>query len=129
MGVTLKGEKVVLGFVQTATVNELVCSQFLRGLVERGVDGSRGVLCVIDGSKGLRKAVDKEVRQQGDRPALSLAQAGKRGSILVDGASGGVLTEVAARLPAAQLREGQSGLEEGTGGTGNTQSVSGGQPR
>ena len=59
LGVTLKGEKVVLGFVQTATENELVCTQFLRGLVERGLDVSRGVLCVIDGAKGLRKAVDK----------------------------------------------------------------------
>jgi putative transposase len=66
LGVTLKGEKVVLGFVQTATEhalsregNELVCTQFLRSLVERGLDVSRGVLCVIDGSKGLRKAVDK----------------------------------------------------------------------
>ena len=59
LGVTLKGEKVVLGFVQTATENELVCTQFLRSLVERGLDVSAGLLCVIDGSKGLRKAVDK----------------------------------------------------------------------
>ena len=59
LGVTLRGEKVVLGFVQTATENELVCTQFLRSLVERGLDVSQGVLCVIDGSKGLRKAVDK----------------------------------------------------------------------
>lgn len=59
LGVTLQGEKVVLGFVQTATENELVCTQFLRSLIERGLDVSKGVLCVIDGSKGLRKAVDK----------------------------------------------------------------------
>ncbi len=32
LGVTIKGEKVVLGFVQTATENERVCSQFLRSL-------------------------------------------------------------------------------------------------
>jgi putative transposase len=59
LGVTLKGEKVVLGFVQTGTENELVCTQFLRGLVERGLNASKGVLCVIDGGKGLRKAVSK----------------------------------------------------------------------
>jgi transposase-like protein len=59
LGVTLKGEKVVLGFVQTATENELVCTPFLGSLVERGLDVSQGVLCVIDGSKGLRKAIDK----------------------------------------------------------------------
>ena len=56
---TLKGEKVVLGFVQTATENELVGTQFLGDLVERGLDVSRVVLCVIDGAKGLRKAVEK----------------------------------------------------------------------
>src|SRR3972149_1668185 len=59
LGVTLKGEKVVLGFVQTATENELVCTQFLRSLVERGLNVSQGCLCVIDGSKGLRTAIDK----------------------------------------------------------------------
>jgi len=59
LGVTLQGEKVVLGFVQTATENERVCTQFLQSLVERGLDAAQGLLCVIDGSKGLRKAVDK----------------------------------------------------------------------
>jgi transposase-like protein len=59
LGVTLEGKKVVLGFVQTGTENESVCSQFLHGLLERGLCVDRGVLCVIDGSKGLRKAVDK----------------------------------------------------------------------
>jgi transposase-like protein len=57
LGVTIKGEKVVLGFVQTATENERVCSQFLRSLVDRGLNVDQGVLCVIDGAKGLRKAV------------------------------------------------------------------------
>jgi len=59
LGVTLQGQKVALGFVQTATENELVCTQFLRSLVERGLNVSQGVLCVIDGSKGLRLAVEK----------------------------------------------------------------------
>ena len=59
LGVTLAGNKVILGFVQTATENESVCSSFLRELLERGLNIDRGVLCVIDGSKGLRKAVDR----------------------------------------------------------------------
>jgi putative transposase len=57
LGVTMKGEKVILGFVQAATENARVVKQFLTGLVERGLDVERGVLCLIDGSKGLRKAV------------------------------------------------------------------------
>jgi len=58
MGVTIQGKKVVLGFVQTATENEAVCSEFLRGLVSRGLKAEPGLLVVMDGAKGLRKAVD-----------------------------------------------------------------------
>lgn len=59
LGVTLKGQKVVLGFVQTATENEAVCTAFLRGLVERGLKYEHGLLVVMDGAKGLRRAVDQ----------------------------------------------------------------------
>jgi transposase-like protein len=59
LGVTLCGEKVVLGFVQTATENQAVCTAFLHGLVERGLKYAHGLLVVLDGAKGLRKAVDK----------------------------------------------------------------------
>lgn len=57
LGVTLQGEKRVLGLVQTATENQRVCAAFLRELVERGFDGADGLLVVIDGAKGLRAAV------------------------------------------------------------------------
>jgi putative transposase len=36
-GVTISREKVLLGFVQTATENRKVCAAFLRELVERGL--------------------------------------------------------------------------------------------
>jgi transposase-like protein len=57
LGVTVTGEKVLLGFVQTGTENEQVCAAFLRDLVERGLRYEQGLLCVIDGSKGFRKVV------------------------------------------------------------------------
>jgi putative transposase len=57
LGVTTTGEKVLLGFVQTATENEQVCAAFLRELVERGLQTVHGLLCVLDGAKGLRKAL------------------------------------------------------------------------
>jgi transposase-like protein len=57
LGVTLTGEKVLLGFVQTATENEPVCAAFLRELVERGLDATQGLLVVLDGAKGFRQAV------------------------------------------------------------------------
>jgi transposase-like protein len=58
LGVTVGGEKVVLGFVQTATENATVCTAFLRGLVARGLRTEDGLLVVIDGGKGLHRAVE-----------------------------------------------------------------------
>lgn len=57
LGVTMNGEKVILGFVQTQTENKRVISQFLCSLVDRGLDMSSGVLFVIDGAKGIRSAI------------------------------------------------------------------------
>ena len=64
LGRTLSGEKVVLGFVQTATENEPVCTRFLRDLVARGLSYDHGLLVVLDGAQGLRKAVDKVFGKQ-----------------------------------------------------------------
>jgi len=57
LGVTVRGEKVVLGFVQTGTENATVCTAFLRDLVGRGLRTADGLLVVIDGGKGLHAAV------------------------------------------------------------------------
>ena len=57
LGVTLDGQKVPLGFVQAATENERVCRRFLSDLVDRGLQYEAGLLVVIDGAKGLYKAV------------------------------------------------------------------------
>ena len=57
LGITTTGEKMILGFVQTATENASVCAAFFRSLVERGLRPVEGLLCVIDGAKGLRTAV------------------------------------------------------------------------
>jgi len=79
MGITLEGQKVILGFVQTATENEAVCSAFLRGLVERGLKVDQGLLCIIDGAKGLRKAVDKAF---GVKAAVQRCQWHKRENVV-----------------------------------------------
>ena len=57
LGVTLDGQKIPLGFVQAATENERVCRRFLSDLVERGLQFEAGLLVVMDGAKGLYKAV------------------------------------------------------------------------
>lgn len=57
IGVLATGEKRVLGVVQTATENRVVCAQFLRQLLDRGLYIDDGILVVVDGSKGLTAAV------------------------------------------------------------------------
>ena len=59
LGITITGEKRVLGFVESETENATVLSSFLRSLLGRGLNVSRGLLVVIDGGKGLRSAVRK----------------------------------------------------------------------
>jgi transposase-like protein len=59
VGITSKGEKVILGFIQSGTENSTVCSDFLEQLIERGLNINNGILCIIDGSKGLRKSIEK----------------------------------------------------------------------
>ncbi len=54
LGITVQGEKVLLGFVETGTENETACAEFLQGLVERGLRDEDGLLIVMDGGKGLR---------------------------------------------------------------------------
>jgi putative transposase len=62
LGVTLAGEKRMLGFVQTDTESEKVLTPFLRWLLDRGLDVSKGILVIQDGGKGLRAAVRKAFR-------------------------------------------------------------------
>jgi transposase-like protein len=59
MGITIEGKKVILGIIQAATENHRVCKDFLHELIERGLRYDRGVLCIIDGAKGLRKAINE----------------------------------------------------------------------
>src|SRR3972149_1887823 len=82
LGVTPRGEKVLLGFVQTATENEKGCAAFLRELGERGLQIAQGLLCVIDGAKGLRKTPQTVF---GTQAVVQRCQWHKRGEI------GGVL--------------------------------------
>jgi transposase-like protein len=64
MGVTVEGDKIFLGFVQTGSENEVSCREFLEELLERGLRIEEGLLVVIDGSKGLRRAITKAFRRK-----------------------------------------------------------------
>lgn len=59
MGITIRGEKVILGLRQGATENARVCIQLLENIILRGVDPAQPTLFVLDGSKALKAAVKK----------------------------------------------------------------------
>jgi putative transposase len=57
LGVTIDGTKVPLGLWGGSTENAAVATSLLQNLVERGLRVDHSMLFVIDGGKGLRKAV------------------------------------------------------------------------
>lgn len=78
VGITLQGEKIILGFVQTATENEKACSDFLNELLDRGLKADDGLLAVIDGGKGILKALEKVL---GDKVVIQRCQWHKRENV------------------------------------------------
>ena len=57
LGITHDGTKVPLGLRLGSTENAVVCTDLLQDLLARGLTLAGRVLCVIDGGKGLRKAL------------------------------------------------------------------------
>ena len=57
LGLTTEGDKLALGLWDGSTENATVTAALLADLVDRGLDVEQGLLFVIDGSKGLRKAI------------------------------------------------------------------------
>ena len=82
VGITLTGEKHVLGFVETGTENEPVLTHFLQALGDRGLDLSQGLLV---SSMGERLAARRAVRLWpiGADAAVPVAQARERGALFI----------------------------------------------
>jgi transposase-like protein len=59
LGITTDGVKLPLGLWDGSTENATVAKELLSNLVARGLDLGQGVLCVIDGAKALRKAIEQ----------------------------------------------------------------------
>jgi putative transposase len=57
VGLTDQGTKKVLGLRQGSTENAVLCREFLEGLVSRGFSSESGVLFIVDGGKGLSRAL------------------------------------------------------------------------
>ena len=59
VGITLEGKKAILGFVQSASENHKVLKEFFERLIERGFGFENGLLFVVDGAKGILKAIEE----------------------------------------------------------------------
>jgi putative transposase len=79
LGVTITGEKVVLGFIETSTENHTICRDFLNDLKIRWLKLDKEILFVIDGGKGIYKGI-REV--MGAHALIARCQWHKRENIL-----------------------------------------------
>ena len=57
LGITTEGDKLALGLWEGSSENATVAAALLSDVVDRGLDVEQGMLFVVDGSKGLRKAI------------------------------------------------------------------------
>ena len=71
LGITSDGTKVPLGLAQGSTENGALCTSLLQGLLSRGLKVEDKLLCIIDGGKGIRKALDDVF---GDRAVIQRCQ-------------------------------------------------------
>jgi putative transposase len=70
LGIGIDGTKHPLALVEGSTENTTLATDLIVGLRERGLDVTRPILVVLDGSKALRRAVLDVF----DRPVLGRCQ-------------------------------------------------------
>lgn len=58
LGVTIDGKKIILGIEQIHSENGRAIEQWFDRLIERGLKFEQGILFIIDGSKGIKKAIE-----------------------------------------------------------------------
>jgi transposase-like protein len=75
LGIAEDGTKAPLGLWQGSTENAALCTALIQDLVGRGLALEGKVLCVIDGGKGIRKAIDDVL---GDLAVVQRCQLHKR---------------------------------------------------
>ena len=79
LGIDASGGKRVLAFREGSTENATLCRTMLADLVERGLPADRSILIVIDGGKGLRRAVTEVF---GARALVQRCQVHKKRNVL-----------------------------------------------
>lgn len=62
VGITTYGNKIILGISQMNTENHKAVEEFFNNLIERGFRFEEGVLFIVDGSRGIIKAIKNKFR-------------------------------------------------------------------
>jgi len=62
LGITTEGKKVILGIEQMSTENHRAVGQFFDKLLQRGLRFEEGLLFIVDGSRGIIKAINQRFR-------------------------------------------------------------------
>lgn len=65
LGVTTQGYKIILGIDHVHSENKLAITQFFDRLIERGLSYKDGILFIVDGSKGIIKAIEEKFQEYG----------------------------------------------------------------
>jgi len=60
LGILSNGQKIALGFIQAHSENSGPIKDFLKSLKKRGLQYKQGILWIVDGSKGIHKAIREE---------------------------------------------------------------------
>ena len=79
LGIDTKGNKIPLGFIQTTTENGEAIGGLIDDLIQRGLSFDQGLLCIIDGAKGLRKALEDRL---GEAAVIQRCQWHKRENVV-----------------------------------------------
>lgn len=75
LAITEDGTKTTLGLWQGSTENAALCTSLLQDLISRGLKLDARILCIIDGGKGIRKAIEDVL---GDLAVVQRCQLHKR---------------------------------------------------
>jgi transposase-like protein len=59
LGITIDGVKMILGVEQIHSENARAIEQFFNKLIDRGLAFDQGILFIIDGSKGIERAIEQ----------------------------------------------------------------------
>ena len=65
LGITTDGEKIIMDIEQSHSESSLVTAELFDRLIERGLRYEEGLLFIIDGSKGIAKAITQKFQEYG----------------------------------------------------------------